>query len=144
MNSRDNSTTAPVKVLTNPRYHQVQNAEPQGSESSLLSVENVSPAPESNAAVTQSAKSKKRHSWLRRPKWVQKFKELPWVCSVRRRWKIFVRLYNRVVADYWTYELLGMFFSVSTLVAIMGVLFAFSNKPSPHVMVGIPVSLCDH
>ena len=50
------------------------------------------------------------------------------------------RIYDRVTTDHWMYELVAVFVCVSTLVAIIAVLFAFRNKPSPHILGGISVS----
>ena len=50
------------------------------------------------------------------------------------------RTYDRITADYWTYELIGMLFCVGTLVSIIAVLWAFHDSPTPHVMAGVTVS----
>lgn len=48
--------------------------------------------------------------------------------------------YDRVISDHWTYELIGVFVSVVTLVSIVGILFAYQGGPTPHIMRGVSVS----
>lgn len=50
------------------------------------------------------------------------------------------RIYDQLTADHWMFELLAVFVCVSTLVAIIAVLFVFRNKPLPHILGGVSVS----
>lgn len=50
---------------------------------------------------------------------------------------------GQITADYWTYELVGVFLCISTLVSIAAVLFAFDRTPTPHVMARVTVSVRD-
>ena len=51
------------------------------------------------------------------------------------------RTYDIVVADHWTWELLSMLVCAGTLASIVAILLRFNNRPTPHNMAGINVSL---
>lgn len=59
--------------------------------------------------------------------------------SVKRAYAKTERRYDRLVSDKWTYEILGILICTSTLLAIIAVLFAYRNSPSPRIMAGVSV-----
>ena len=63
--------------------------------------------------------------------------ELP---SQNTRFERLSHKYDRVTSDHWTYELVGVFVSVATLVSTIGILLAYQGGPTPHIMRGVSVS----
>ena len=57
----------------------------------------------------------------------------------KKRFGSLRRRYNRVMCDHWTYELVGVFIFIATIGSIIGVLLAYQNGPTPHVMRGVSV-----
>ena len=56
--------------------------------------------------------------------------------------KKWFHLYDRLVSDYWIVEAIGVFICVATLISIIGILLAFQDGPTPHVMKGVSVGDC--
>lgn len=117
----------------NVRYHQVKREDVDGS---ITSTTDCTHPPSASSANSGSRKSGDQ------PKSTKpKIQPMMKVCKpLKQKWKRTNRAYARAVVDHWTYELLAAFVCISTLTAIMAVLFVFHDKPSPHVMAGVPVS----
>lgn len=58
---------------------------------------------------------------------------------VKAKIRRFKRRWDRISNETWTWELVGIFIGVSTLVSILGILAAYDQKPLPHSVAGISV-----